>query len=288
MNKKVVIVMIGAFIMAMLVAMMVQSSLAPKKEVKAAPKGVEILVVAKNMNMGDILKTTDTKWKRFPEDTLFSGVIKKSTEEKDMPDVYNKSVSRNLVTGEPITMQSVISPDDAKGLATKLRPGMRAIGIKVKPETSAGGFVAPGDFVDLVLTYQVKLTGDVAKYSGKSVQKVASETILRNLRVLAVDQEDKGSSYEAKVNKTVTLEVTPKQAQEVKVAAAMGELSLSLRRIGEEDDGVELPVTTDIEGSKIMNDIYSRMNKSRAKDDIIKVYNGSQVEEVKIEGAPKR
>src|SRR3954470_15643976 len=106
------------------------------------------------------------------------------------------SVVRYQITaGQPITRGSLVGPQDRGFLAAALGPGMRAITVPVNASASVAGFVFPGDHVDLVLTQQVQGGGD-----GPALK--ASETIVRNIRVLATDQrvtdKDKDGKTEVK------------------------------------------------------------------------------------------
>jgi pilus assembly protein CpaB len=142
---------------------------------------------------------------------------------------------RNPITaGEPITQGSLVAPGDRGFLAAALGPGMRAVTIPVSARTGVAGFVFPGDHIDLVLTQTVK---------GTEQQPLkASETIIRNLRVLATDQSATQEQVEGKTKvkafSTVTVEVTPKIAEKIAVAQTIGTLSLSLRSLA--DNSAEL------------------------------------------------
>ena len=286
MNKKLIIVMMGAFIMASIVAMLVQASLAPKEQpAQTAPVGIEILIAGRDLNKGEVLKPQDTQWKRFNKETVFAGIVKKPEDSaKKEVKVFNKTLKRDLVLGEPITTQSIIMDIEgaATGLSAKITTGMRAVAIKVKADTSAGGFVTPGDNVDIILTYQLRLQGEVAQYSQDTIQRFASETIMKNIKVLAVDQDSKEKSREAKVARTVTLEVTASQAQSLSMASQMGELTLALRRIGDNSSDKDLSSTTDVYGSRVINDIYQKMYKTKLKTGSVRVYSGNQVQDMPV------
>lgn len=289
MNKKLLAVIGGAFIMAVLVAMIVQATLAPKSKPAVEPETVEILIANRTLNKGELLKPQDVSWKAFPKFLSFTGVVKKS-EQKDLEklDVYNKVLLRDIYAGEPITTKALIMDiEGITNLSVKLEPGMRAVGISVKPETMAGGFIAPGDRVDVILTYQVRLKGEVAQYSPDAVQKYATETILTNARVLAVDQNDQEKSYKATVARTVTLEVTPEGAQKLNMASAMGSLSLALRRMGEKDTERDrnIPISTDVLDSKVIEHIYGEMKNDKAQANSVRVYNGSTIVDVPVPGS---
>lgn len=134
-----------------------------------------------------------------------------------------------ITAGQPVTQGALVAPGDRGFLAAALGPGMRAITIPVSAKTGVGGFVFPGDHVDLMLTQTVR--GD----DGDSLK--ATETFLRNLRVLATDQSTETQTEDGKTVvtefRTVTLEVTPRIAEKISVAQTIGTLSLSLRSLAD-------------------------------------------------------
>ncbi|MBU2341117.1 MAG: Flp pilus assembly protein CpaB, partial [Alphaproteobacteria bacterium] len=155
--------------------------------------------------------------------------------ESDMTALLGTVVRHPITAGQPLTQGSLVSPGDSGFLAAALGPGMRAVTVPVSATTGVAGFVFPGDRVDIVLTQTVTGT------QGQPLN--ASETILRNLRVLATDQSTTQEVVEGKtvVNevRTVTLEVTPKIAEKIAVAETIGELSLSLRSLADSQSELE-------------------------------------------------
>lgn len=280
-------IMGGALVAAILVAMIVQKSLAPKvKSENVVEAGTEVLVASKDLLTGEVLKSEDVHWASVPDSALFKGMIKKKdqADEKKL-EVYGKPLRRDIMSGEPVTTQAVIIESEGGGfLSATIAPGMRAVGVSVQAETTAGGFVAPGDFVDVIMTYTLSLKGDAEEYSAPAIQKYASETIMTNVRVLAVDQNNKESGREAKVGRTVTLEVTKEGAQALALATTMGQISLALRRLGEKDtpDDKRGTVTTDVMTSKVIQEVYSIMDKSKTTSDTVRVYSGSGVSNVPV------
>jgi pilus assembly protein CpaB len=146
------------------------------------------------------------------------------------------TVVRNAVTaGQPITKGSLVRPGDRGFLAAALGPGMRAVTVPVSALTGVAGFIFPGDRVDLVLT-------QIVDGPGGPPLKV-SETIMRNLRVLATDQRSSNIADETgktvvREYKLVTMEATPSIAERITVAQSIGTISLSLRSLA--DNGAEL------------------------------------------------
>jgi pilus assembly protein CpaB len=153
-------------------------------------------------------------------------------------DVVGAVPRSNLSAGEPLTAAGLARPGDRGAMAATLTPGYRAITVNVTPSTGMGGFVVPGDRVDLILTMTLPAPKEGAAHH-------ASETVLHDVRVVGVDQslseesktipDKKGEKKESSPPKTATLEVTPKQAEIVVVAVELGVLSLSLRSLGHVD-----------------------------------------------------
>ena len=151
---------------------------------------------------------------------------------------------RRILMNEPISPDALINRGDRSVGSAVVSPGMRAISIKISADTGAGGFIAPGDYVDVLLSiaHEIKLTGPDGKPEstegravtlpdGDSLVKYTTETVMRNVKVLAIDQslardEDSGP---ADVGKTATLEVSPRDAEKLLTAGQLGSLTLVLR-----------------------------------------------------------
>ena len=282
MNKSVLMIMGGALTVAILVAMIVNAKLSPKSH--EATQGTQILVAKRSLMTGDTLKPTDVKWQDWPDDGMFKGVIKKTDQPDETKlDVYDAPLRRNIEAGEPITKQALIP--DAKGgnnfLAATISPGMRAVGIAVKADTIAGGFVAPGDNVDVVLSYAPDLPSGANEYGGSVIQHYASQTILKNIRVLAVDQSS-DENREAKAAKTVTLEVTPDGAEVLALADRMGDITLALRRIGEKDSTENAPLVTDATTSDVLKKLRKIKEAMEVSGSTIRLYSGNTVQNVPV------
>lgn len=216
-------------------------SAAPAQAPMAAPvpTGPEVLVATRALAVGTIVTPDAFRYQPWPKDLVEKAYFIKGDQ---MPQATVGSVVRYAITaGQPITQGSLVKPGDRGFLAAALGPGMRAVTISVSAPAGVAGFVFPGDRVDLLLTSSVTNGGGVP--GGDGGQTKASETILRNLRVLATDQrtdnttDDKGKTVVTSFS-NVTLEVTPKLSEKIAVAQTLGTLSLSLRSIA--DDRMEL------------------------------------------------
>ena len=113
-------------------------------------------------------------------------------------------------------------------LSAVLNPGMRAVSISVNSTSGNAGFILPGDYVDLILTREISRNINTGRE--QEVRKIVfSKIFVQDVRILAVDQMLDNPENKALLAKTVTVEVTPTQAQEIAVAAELGKISLSLR-----------------------------------------------------------
>jgi pilus assembly protein CpaB len=287
MNKNVAIIMGGALMAAIVVALIVNARM-PSSPKQAKSDGVEILVANKKLLTGETLKAENVHWEGWAENNTFSGVIRK----KDQPDpknleVYGTPVRRDIESGEPVTTQALIDSKGASNFLTaSISPNMRAMSINVTAQSSVGGFISPGDYVDVILTYKAKVAASMRVYTQDMFQEHASQTVMRNVKVLAIDQKAKGDNAEAKIGKTVTLEVTEKGAETLALASGMGTLSLTLRRLGDKSvpDG-PTPMTTDVTTSNVLREATKKAIQAEHSTSI-KIYNGTAVQNIPVQGAP--
>ena len=196
--------------------------------VAVAPTGPKVLVAQRALPVGTIITADSISYQDWPKELVKDAYFIEG--QADMQKLLGTVVRYPITAGQPITQGGLVAPGDRGFLAAALAPGMRAVTIPVSAKTGVGGFVFPGDRVDLVLTQQV--TGN----DGTAPLR-ASETILRNLRVLATDQATDQDIVDGKTVvkavSTVTLEVTPRIAEKVAVAQELGTISLSLRSIAD-------------------------------------------------------
>lgn len=242
MDRKKVILLMAALFIAAITAFMARSmftgAAAPQAGAIAKPveTGPQVLVATRALPVGTIITAEAFRYQPWPEELVEQAYFIKDDKTSTPMEQLVGTVVRNAVTaGQPITQGALVKPGDRGFLAAALGPGMRAITVPVSALTGVAGFVFPGDRVDLMLTQNV--AGD----TGPALK--VSETIMRNLRVLATDQRSK-SNVDEKGNtivdeyKLVTLEVTPNIAEKITVAQSIGTLSLSLRSLA--DNAAEL------------------------------------------------
>ncbi|MEJ7925536.1 Flp pilus assembly protein CpaB [Sphingobium sp. AN641] len=234
MDAKKIVLLVGALIIAVTTALlarsMFNSSSAPQVSAAAMPEADQphVLVATKALPVGTIIDAESFRFQPWPKELVEQVYFLRGQAD---PAKLAGSVVRNPVTaGQPLTQGSLIQPGDRGFLAAALGPGMRAITVPVSAQSSVAGFVFPGDRVDLMLTQSVAGGGD-----GEALK--VSETILRNLRVLATDQRTDAMGPDGKpvvqTYSNVTVEVTPKIAEKIQVAQTIGSLSMSLRSIAD-------------------------------------------------------
>jgi len=199
------------------------------KPLALAAPSKSVLVAHVDIKRGQILRAEDTSWQIWPEGGLDRNyiVLGGPPVPARTPESFAGYVARNPISsGEPITDARVIKPGDRGFLAAVLRPGMRAISVPVTITSGIAGFIFPGDQVDLMLSYSVP-----AAVLGAGFEHKAVETVLRNIRVVAIDQRMESKAGEAVPAHTATFEVTPKQSEVIALASRMGEMFLTLRSL---------------------------------------------------------
>jgi pilus assembly protein CpaB len=199
----------------------------PPPPPQAALETVEVLVAKSDLTRGQVIDAADIGWQTWPAAAANSSFIKKSEQPNAMDQFVGAMVRVGMVAGDPIRGPYVVMAKGSGFMAAVLPEGMRAAAVDIAPDTSAGGFILPDDRVDVLLTRRDK---DAEKQTG--VEKYVSDTILRNIRVLAIDQTiDDKNSNKTLLGKTATLELTQPQAEMLSLSRQVGTVSLALRSI---------------------------------------------------------
>ena len=243
MDRKKVILLVAALLIAAVTALMARSMFngasAPQSAAAAAPApvpaGPKVLVATKALPVGTIITADSVRYQPWPKELIEAAYFKEGDGGASIDSLVGTVVRNAVTAGQPLTQGSIVKPGDRGFLAAALGPGMRAVTVPVSALTGVAGFVFPGDRVDLVLTQNVEAS------AGPPLK--VSETIVRNLRVLATDQratpsiDDKGNTVVSEY-KLVTIEATPRIAEKITVAQSIGTISLSLRSLA--DNAAEL------------------------------------------------
>jgi pilus assembly protein CpaB len=214
---------------------------APQQPVAAAPSidTVEILVAKMDIPLGQSVSANDMQWQVWPTQAASPSFIRRSDRPDAIEQLTGAIVRSPFVAGEPVRDAKIIKANGSGYMAAVLDKGMRAVSTEISPETGAGGFILPNDRVDVILSRRDR----EAEKSGTDTQM--SEMILVNIRVLAIDQTlGEKDGQKVVIGKTVTLELTPRQAETLALSRQLGTLSLALRSLA---DAGETTMPTDDE-----------------------------------------
>ena len=218
----------GAGLLAFMLMRSIVSAPVEPTRVAEPVNATEVLVARRDISLGDLTKDTDFRLQTWPADAVTHTFITQKDGEAGMKAVSGAIVRQPMLAGEPVTRLKVIKPGEGGVLAAILPSGMRAVSTRIKEETAAGRLILPNDHVDVILTRRIG--------SGSGQEQHVSDTLFRNVRVLAVGQQietkEGNKSTEGGAN-TATLEMSPTQAELLARANAMGEISLSLRSIAD-------------------------------------------------------
>ncbi len=199
----------------------------PPAQLAVAPEKVptsEVLVAAGNITSGSVLAPENVRWEPWPKPNVNETFITRDKRPDAVSELGGTFVNTPFVAGEPIR-EARLAATNVNLLSNKLAPGKRAVAVKVTAESTAGGFILPGDRVDVIRT--------ATRNGADGDPRSESQIIITNARVLAVDQTASQAAEGTVLGKTATLELTPREAEEIVSAEASGMLSLALRALAD-------------------------------------------------------
>jgi pilus assembly protein CpaB len=225
-----IVIMAGALAAATgagFIAMSLANRPAPQQEAAPAPtiETEEVLVAAGDIALGTALSADKVRWREWPKDGMSPEFLTRTTA-PDAADTMKGSIARSgFFDGEPIREAKLVRSD--RGYMSAILPsGQRAVATNISTATSAGGFILPNDHVDVIMTRPLE-GGDAGQY--------VTETILQNVRVLAIDQTiEEQDGKPVVVGETATLQLTQRQAEVLTVAQQMAaRLAMTLRSVSD-------------------------------------------------------
>ncbi|MFZ4125769.1 MAG: Flp pilus assembly protein CpaB [Rickettsiales bacterium] len=218
--------------------------------------GPRILVSTVDIPAGAFVRANDfLTFKEWPEDNITDSML---VDGQVSLKEFDGSVARRAVQkGEPVVKNVLVKATEGGFMSAVLEQGKRAVSIAVDSTSGNAGFIFPGDKVDLILTLS---TG-----SRQSPVR-ASETFVEDVRVLAVDQMLDNPENKAMLAKTVTLEVTPKQAEKINVAKDLGKISLSLRSLAKDDDSADVQDVGEIDLNSLLDKAQEKHEENVTRD----------------------
>lgn len=247
---------------AMLVNRLVSQRPAPVAVVQPppAPATEDVLVAASDIAAGSTIAAGDLRYMPWPRDGIDSRLVLRTSSPDPVADFTGTIARRPLLTGEPLSQAAVFRRDQGGVLSAMLRPGMRAVSVPVTLTSGVGGFVQPDDHVDILMDQDMTTAESNGQPLHGDFLRLATQVVLADVRVLAVDDKlgrSESSAPAANASaRTVTFELTPKDAEILLTAQKMGEISLSLRSLAHAaSDDAPAAVdgyTTDIEVSRAL------------------------------------
>ena len=202
---------------------------APAPAPVASIDTVDVLIAKNDIGMGHIVSPADLEWMGWPTSAASANFLRRTDKPKAIEELAGAITRTAFVSGEPIREGKLIKANGSGFMAAILPSGMRAVSTEVTPETGAGGFILPNDRVDVVLTRRDR---EAEKKTGVDVH--TSETVLNNIRVLAIDQTvEEKAGQRVVVGKTATLELTASQTETLLLSRQLGVLSLALRSLAD-------------------------------------------------------
>lgn len=191
-------------------------------------KTTEVLVAANEIPLGATVAEKDLKWQTWPQDGA-AGMVTKAEQANAMKDYAGTIARMAMISGEPVRKEKLVKAEQGGVMSALLPSGSRALAITIdnRGANTAGGFILPNDRVDVIRIYRDEAA---TKVQGNDV--MVSETLLRNVRVLAIGQNiQERNGEKVVVGETATLELDPRQVETVILAQRLGQLSLSLRSL---------------------------------------------------------
>jgi pilus assembly protein CpaB len=214
---------IAVFIVRGMVSSADKPTAAPSAE---QVKTVPVVIAARQIAFGDALKSGHIKVVQWPKANVPEGAFSSLEPFAEENNTWRTALVR-MEKNEPVLAFKVSGEGQRQSLSSQIGVDMRAFAIRTNQTSGVGGFILPGDSVDVVLVRTLE-------EKGGAQNKTVSDLIVQNVRVLGVDQNANAASEKTRIAKTVTVEVSAIDAQRLALAADLGELSLTLRRAGSE------------------------------------------------------
>lgn len=212
-----------------------QNAAGQDQSVKEETPKTMILVAKKDLGRGHPMRPDDLEWKEWPADLVAEAYINSTARPDALDKAGDYMVKSALVAGEPVTDSKLIKINHPGVMSAMVRKGMRAVAIQVSLETGVGGFILPGDYVDVILTRDEEVETRRGDGSYRQKEILITNTLLRTVRVMAIDTifEAEDGSATTTTKRTATLEVNPEMAELLALAEKAGRITLSLRSLAE-------------------------------------------------------
>ncbi len=193
---------------------------------KETINAVAVLVAKTEIGLGAVVNKNSFRWQAWPEEAISPAFITRLKRPRAIQKLSGSIARSPMLPGEPITKSKLIKPGSGGVLAAILPTGMRAVATKITEQSAAAKMILPNDHVDVILTQRKRGKG------GR--EEVVSDTLFRNIRVLAIGQQIQVKEGKKVSNGSVaTLELTSSQTEMLAMANTMGNITLALRSIAD-------------------------------------------------------
>lgn len=233
------LILAGGLVVGGLALMQVLPMLSPpqivEREVPAAPVAAvveheKVLFANANVTRGSRLSADVLEWRQWPKESVTTNMIVKETRAQAMDELAGSVVRTDIFSGEPLIEAKLVRAGESGLMAALLSPGMRAVTTRVSVDSAAGGFILPGDRVDIIHTMQVPRRRDDQTQTNQT--QYSASTIFTDVKVLAMNQMyAAGPESPASVSAPsfATFELNQRDAERLEMAAKTGSISLTLR-----------------------------------------------------------
>lgn len=248
----------------------VQQVAAPEQVIQKV-EYVDVLVAANNISLGSRITEQSVKWKQWPAEAITPALISNNVRPQAIEELERAIVRSPILEGEPISESKLVKAGSSGVMAALLKPGMRAVTTRISVDTAAGGFIQPGDRVDIILTQTVQ-PDQISSGRQTNQRLFIADTIFENVHVLAIDQTystgvEGGASV---IGSTATFEMSQQDAELLQQSVSKGDLSLTLRGIVR--SGVQAASAAKTEKKQVET------------ESTLTVYRGGQPQQVAIRG----
>lgn len=202
-----------------------------------------VLVLTRDVPVGHLLSAVDFEWKEWPDTTLNVNYYTQDIFPNAIDDLADSVVRTAMVQNEPVLPSKIVQKGETGYMAALLTPGMRAVSVEISVDNASGGFILPGDRVDVMITYDLVMGKDEA---GEDIVRPTTTTIMENVRILAIDQIfGDGASGQFAIGSTATVELYPDQARLLVLADRLGKVNIALRSLQDAVEGGPTLARTD-------------------------------------------
>jgi pilus assembly protein CpaB len=228
MKRQTIIALGVAIILGLMAVLLANTYLSGReRQMAESPQGmIRIAVASLPLAYGADITPDKVKFVNYPATSLPPGTFRSMTEL--LPQGKRRVALRPILVNQPLLAADLSGEGQNASIAALLPDGMRAATVRINDVSGVAGFVKPNDTVDVLITRQ--------PIGGAAGAQQVTDVLLQNIRVIAMDQDAAGADGKPVLSRTATLEVTPVDAQKLALGQQLGQLSLVLRKPGEEQN----------------------------------------------------